>query len=165
MSGTSAAPPCVISGTSDSPPFDGLWSHRIDNIQQSHSPNFMTSDELNASFDKEFSNDPIALSISTQVFSDKLSDSSSRYIYTRCRVNLATESVNPLALQFSNHWISVIGALNKSSRIRSPSTRIRRSPDVYHWSTPYHNVGKGAAGVDAVGDKSDYIKENYETNF
>ena len=165
MSGTSDAPPCGISETSASPNFYGLWSPRIDNIRKSTSPNFIKSDELKASVDKNFSIDPIALPIITQVFSDKLSDSSSRDLYTRCRLNLATESVNPLEIQFENHGISVVYTLNRSSGICSPSTRIRKSPDVTHFRSADLDVGKGEAVGDAVGDKSDYSKENYETDF
>ena len=39
------------------------------------------------------------------------------------------------------------------------------SPDVTHWSTIDHAVGKGAAFEDSVGYKLDYSEENYKTDF
>ena len=163
--GTSDAPPFVISETSSSPPYCGLWSPRIGNIQQSTSPNFINSDELNATVYRKFSNDPIVPPVSTQVFGDKLSNSPIRDIYTRCRLNLATESVNPVAPQLMNHGLSAVDELNKISGIWIPDTRIIRSRDITHWSGTDHAVGQGVLVVEAVDDKSDYSEENYKTDF
>ena len=122
----------------------------IGNIQQSASPNFRNSDELNAVVDINFSNDPIVPSFRTQVFGDKISDISSRYIYMRCRLNLVAESVNPVAPQFMNNRLSVVISLNKSTGVWRPATRIRRSPDVTHCSAVDHVLGKGSAFGDDV---------------
>ena len=109
-----SAPTCGISGTSGisgasaGPPYGSLWSPRIGNIRQSTSQNFRESDELNADVDRKFSNYPIAPPVSTQVFGDKLSYSYIMYLYMHCRVNLATESVNPMAPQFVHHGLSTV---------------------------------------------------------
>ena len=70
-----------------------------------------------------------------------------------CRVNLATEYVNPVAPQFVNHEISAVYVLNKSSGICSPTNIIRRSPDFLHWRAADHTLGQKAAVGDAVGNK------------
>ena len=82
ISGNATPDPSGISVTSASLPSGGLWSSRIDNIRKSTSPNSSKSNELNAILDRNFSNYLIAPPVSTQVFGDKLSDSSSRDIYT-----------------------------------------------------------------------------------
>ena len=87
ISGTSTPSPSGISKTNASPPSGGLWSPRTGNIRKSTSPNFRKS---NAAIDRNFSNDPIAPLVRTKVFGDKLSNSYIRYLYTRCRVKLAT---------------------------------------------------------------------------
>ena len=99
---------------------------------QPTSPNSIDPDEFNADVDRKLSNYPIALPIITQVFGDKLSDISRRDLYTQCRVNLATESVNPVAPQFVNHGLSAVNTLNKSAGIWIPATIIIRSPDITH---------------------------------
>ena len=108
VSGTSAGPPCGISGTSAAPPYGGLYRPRLGNIRKFTSPNFRKSDELNADFDRKFSNDPIVPPLSTQVFGEKLPNFPNRDIYTRCRLNLATESVNLVAPQFVNHGLYAV---------------------------------------------------------
>ena len=142
ISRTSSAPPCGINGTSAAPPSSGLWSPIIGNIRQSTSPNFRNSYELNAAVDRKFSNYPIVLAVSTQVFGGELSDSSSRDINTQFMVNLATESVNSVAPQFVNCGLSDIDALNKVAGVWIPSTRIRRYTDVTPWIAADNTVGK-----------------------
>ena len=114
---------------------------------------------MNAAVDRNFSNDPIALPISTQVFGDKISNISRRDFYTRCRVNLSTYYVNPVATQFVNHGLSAINTLNKSSGIWIPATRIIRSPDATHWSAADHAVGQGASDGDAMGKNQTIVKK------
>ena len=97
--------------------------------------------------------------VSTQVFVDNLSHSSSMDLYTRCRVNLPIESINPVVPQFLNHGISTVNVLNKSAGIRISSTRIRRLPDVIHFSTVDHDVGQFETVGDVVGENSDYSEK------
>ena len=106
ISGISADPTCGISVTSVALPSGGLWSPRIGNIRQ-----------LNTAVDRTFSNDPIVPPVSTQLFGDELSGSSSRNIYIFCRIKIVTESVNPVAPQFVNHGLSTVKASKKSSGI------------------------------------------------
>ena len=54
----------------------------IVNIRKSTSPNLRNSDKLNSAVDRKLSNDLIANLVRTQVFGDKISDSSSSDIYT-----------------------------------------------------------------------------------
>ena len=83
----------------------------------------------------------------------------------RCRVNIATESINPVAPQLVNHVIYDIDTLDKNTGIWSPATIIRRSPDINHCSTVDHALGQGGEVGDAVGEKSDYSEENYKIDF
>ena len=101
----------------------------------------------------------------TQLFSDKLSNSSTRDLYACCGVNFATDTVNSMAPQFLNHWLFAVDALNKGAGVWIPATRIIGSPDINHWITADHAVGQISAVGDAVGKKSDYSEENYKTDF
>ena len=83
IGGSSTPAPSGISGTSSDPPSVGFWIPRIGNIQKLTCPNFKKCVELNAAVDRNVSNDPIAPLVSTQVFGDESSNSSSRDIYTR----------------------------------------------------------------------------------
>ena len=83
----------------------------------------------------------------------------------RCRVNLATEFVNPVVPQFVNNGISDINTLNENAGIWNHNTLIRRLPDVTHRSMAYHTVGQVPAVEDTVVDKSDYSEEDYNINF
>ena len=155
----------VICGTSASYPFGGLWIPGIVNKLQSDSPNFWKSDEFDGAVDGNFSNNLIAPPVITQVFSDKLSNSSIRYIYARCGMHLTTGPVNPVTSQFVTHGFSTANALNKGAEILIPDTRVRRSSYVTHWSASDNYVAQNAAVGDAVETKSDYSKENYKTDF
>ena len=86
-----------ICGNSASPPSSGLWNSGIVNKRQSTSLNFCKSNELDAAADGKFTNNPIAPPVINQVFSDKLSNSSRRDIYTRCRMHLTIDPINPVA--------------------------------------------------------------------
>ena len=142
--------PSGISRTSADQPACGLWSPRIGNIWQSTSPNLRKYDELNAAIDGKFSNNPIAPTILTQVLSDKLSDSSSRDIYARYGVHLATDPVNTVAPQSVYHGLSDVYALNKGSVILISATIIIRSPDVTYWRAVDHDERQSEVFGDAV---------------
>ena len=165
ISGTSTPYPSGISGTSAAPPYGGLWSPRIGNIQQSTSPDFRKPNELNNAVDRKLSNNLIVPPVSTQVFGDELSYSSSRDIYMQCRVNLATESINLMVPKFVNHGISTVESLNKSVGVWSPVTIIKSSPNITHLIVVYNSIGQKASAGEVVGEKSDHIKENYKTDF
>ena len=151
--------------TSAVPPPNGLWSPRVGNIQQSTSPDFRKPNELNNAVDRKLSNNLIVPPVSTQVFGDELSYSSSRDIYMQCRVNLATESINLMVPKFVNHGISTVESLNKSVGVWSPVTIIKSSPNITHLIVVDNSIGQKASAGEVVGEKSDHIKENYKTDF
>ena len=80
-------------------------------------------------------------------------------------MHLATDPVNPLTPSLVIHGLSIANVLNKCDGVWSPGTRFRRPPDVAHWSTAYHGIGKSAAVGDVEGAKSDYIEEKYKIGF
>ena len=112
-----------------------------------------------------FSNNTIDTPNITEILIDKLSDSFSMDLYARCRVQLETDRIIHVAPQFFTHEISAVDALNKGASIWNPATRVRRSPDVTHWSMVNHAVLQSAAVGDAVDAKSDYSGEKHRTDF
>ena len=86
---------------------------KINDIRQSGTPDLRDSNKLENSIDGKFTNNLVVPPIFTEVLCEKLSDSSIRYIYTRCRMNLTPDPVNIPAPQFVDLGLSTIGALNK----------------------------------------------------
>ena len=80
----------------------------IGNVWQSTTPNIIKSNELNADVDGKFTNNAISPPVITQVFSDRLTDSSNRYLYGNCRVHLVIDTVNPVIAQFVDNGFSTI---------------------------------------------------------
>ena len=99
--------------TSAFPPSGSLWSPRIVNKRQSTSPNFWKYDEFNTAVNGNLPYNLIVSPVLTQVFSDKLSNSSIRDLYTSCGMHLATDHANTMAPQFVTHGLSTINELNK----------------------------------------------------
>ena len=120
---------------------------------------------MDASVDGNFSNNPIAPHVINKVFSDKLSESSIRYLYPQYGAHLAIDTVNTMVPQFVTHRISAVDAPNKGAEIWIPATRTRNFLDITNWSAADHSIGQRAAVGDTVGTKSDYIKENYKIDF
>ena len=108
---------------------------------------------MDAAIDGNFSNNPIAPPVLTQVFSDKLSDSSSRDLYAHCGANLAPDPVNSTAPHLVTHGFYTVDALNKGAGIWRPTTIIRRLPNVTHLIVTGHTVGQSAEVGDDVGAK------------
>ena len=80
----------IIIGTSDNttaPPFGLNMSPNIENIQHSATPDLRKSNKLDVAIDGKFPNYLVVPPIFTEIICDKLSDSSRRDIYTRCRMN------------------------------------------------------------------------------
>ena len=74
----------------------------------------------------------------------------------RCEMHIEKYPLNPVTPQLVTHGFSTINALNTGAGIWRPTTRVRRSLDVTHWSSIDHAVGQSAAVGDTVGAKSDY---------
>ena len=100
--------------------------------------------------------------ILTEIFSDKLSNGSSRDLYARVGMHLATYPVSPVTPQFVDHGLFTIDAPNKGSGLWSLSNRVRRSVDVSHFSVTDHAVEEITELGYAVSAKLDY---NYNTGF
>ena len=108
---------------------------------------------MDASIYGNFSNNPVAPPVLTQVFSDKISDGSSRDLYVHCGVNLVSDPVNPVAPQFVTHGFSTVDEMNKGAGIWRPTTIIRRLPNFTHLSVAGNTVGQSSDVEDAVGAK------------
>ena len=146
----------VISSTSTAPPDEDFRSPGIGNKRKSASPNIRKSDKLDASIDGKFTNISVAPPIFTELFRDKLSNSSRRDIYARVGVHLKTCPVNPVTPKFVDRGFSTIDALNKGARIWIPAIRVRSSTDVSHWSTLNLAVVESTVVVYSVIAKSYY---------
>ena len=107
--------PIGTSDTTTSPPCGLNVIPNIDNIWQSATPDLKTSNKLDASNYGKFPDNMVAPPIFTDVISDKLSNSSIRDLYTRCRMNLAAHPFNIPAPKFVDLGISAIYALDKGS--------------------------------------------------
>ena len=91
--------PIGTCGTSTDPPDGDLWIPGIGNIRQSATPNLINSGKLDAAIDGKFTNNPDAPPIFTELFSDKLSNSSFQDIYARVWMHLATDPISPVTPQ------------------------------------------------------------------
>ena len=96
-------------------------SQEVGNKWQSTSPGLVRkSKKLDAVVDRKLPNNPDSASIFSKVIGDKLSDGSSRDLYTRCRMNLTSDPIQTKTPQFINLGISTIDALDKGSGISTP---------------------------------------------
>ena len=154
-----------ISGTNAAPTYGGLWIPSIWKNTEIHFPKIQKFQWVQCCRSWKILQCSKCTAILTKVFGDELYNSSSKDLYMSCRANLMTESINIMAPLFVNHGLSSVEALNKSARIWIPATKTRRMTDVTHWSAADHILGQGSAVWDAVGNKSDYSKENYKTDF
>ena len=107
----------VASCTSPTVPSVFNWNGIIGNIQQTATPKFMETSELQTSNDRIFSNDYNAPSIGSRIIHDELSVSSRRDIYLSCRTNVAEETVQPMGPQLFIHGVPTIYTLNKNAGI------------------------------------------------
>ena len=143
-SSNTTAPPCGLN-----------VSPKIYDIRQSATPCLRKSNKLDAAIGVKFPNNLVAPPIFTEVLCDKLSNSYSRDLYTRCQMKLAAYPVNILAPQFVYLGLSTIDTLDGGASLWTPATRVGRPTFVIHWSTPDHVFGKTLAVGDAVSAKSD----------
>ena len=113
-------------------------SPKIDNIWQSATLDVIKPNKVDTSIDRQFTNNLVAPPIFTQVLVEKLSHSSSRYLYTRCRMNLAAYPDNVTALQFVNLGISTINSLDECTILWIPDIRVGMPIYVAYGSAPDH---------------------------
>ena len=137
--------------------FQDIWD-----IRQSTSPYLRYSNKLDTSINRLFTNNLVALTIFTEVIGEKIYDSSSQDLYTRCRMNPAADSDNIPAPQFVDLGLFTINALDTGASLWTPATRVGRPTYVAHGSAPDHIFEKVSAVRDDVRLNSD---NNYRTGF
>ena len=132
------------------------------NIRQSTSPDLRQPNNFDTSINQKISYNLVAPPIFSGVLGDKLSNSSSRDLYTRCRMNLAEYLFNIPAPKFVDLGLSAINALDKSASLWTSDTRVGKPMGVAHGSAPDHIFENFIAVRYEVGAKSDY---SYKTDF
>ena len=88
--------------------------------------------KLNAVVERIFSDDINSTSIFSKVIGDKLFDSSSGDLYTRCRMNFLADPVQTQTLKFVDLGFSTINEFDETSDLSSPATIIQRPTDGTH---------------------------------
>ena len=107
----------VASCPSTNPPFICICNGNIVNKGQTNTPKFRETSELHNYIDIRLSNDSNALSTSSQILREKLSVSSRRNLLSRCRMDVAEETVEPMGPQLFIHGVPTIYTLNKNAGI------------------------------------------------
>ena len=94
------------------------------------------STNLHAVIDGKFSNDQDLMSIFSKLIVDILSNSSSRDLYTRCRMNFTDDPVQIKTPKFMDMRFYTINALDEGSGLNTPDTRIQRPMNGAYWISP-----------------------------
>ena len=113
--------------------------------------------------DKNLLNDLDSESIFGEVIVHKISNGSSQYLYTRCRMNLTSDIIQTHIPQFMDLVFSAINTLDEISGISNPDTRIRRPADGAHWSILNHVFSEST--VVGVSDAKSYNDYNCKTEY
>ena len=119
----------IIGATS--PPCGLNLSQDIGSIRKSAYPDLRQSNILDTSSNQQFTNNMVTPPIFAEVLGEKISNSSSRDIYTLCRMNLVAYPINIPAPQFMDLGLSNINPLDKISSLWTPATifeGLRMSP-------------------------------------
>ena len=74
----------------------------------------METSELNTYIGRRFSNDFNVLSIVSQILHDELFVSYGRDLYSHCRINVASETVQPIGTQINSHGLLTIDTSNEN---------------------------------------------------
>ena len=94
--------------------------------------------------DKILPNYSNAPSVVSQILRDELSFSFGRNLYLRCRMDVATDTVQPMGPQLVIHELLTIDTLNEKIGIWIPVTSaIRRTLNTTHGSVYGDVVGQG----------------------
>ena len=88
--------------------------------------------KLNAVVERIFSDDINSTSIFSKVIGDKLFDSSSGDLYTRCRMNFLADPVQTQTPKFVDLGFSTINEFDETSDLSAPATIIQRPTDGTH---------------------------------
>ena len=117
------------------PPCAPNLIQEVCNIRQSASPGLVRqSQKLDAVIDIKLPDNRDLTSILSRVIDDKLSDGSSQFLYTRCRMNLAVDFVQTQIPHFVDLGLVTINAWYEGSGLSTPATIILRPMDDAHWS-------------------------------
>ena len=144
------------------PPCSLNVKHEIGDIRQYTSLDLRNSNKLDTSIYWKFANNLVAPPIFTEIIGDKLSVSSSWDIYSRCRMDLASDPVNIPAPKFVDLGLSTINALDKSASLWNHDTIVGRPKNVAHGRVLDHIFEKVTAVRDEVSESLDFI---YKTVF
>ena len=148
--------------TITAPPDESIWISGVGNKRKSATPNLGDSNKLDSSIDGNFANNFVVPPIFTDAVSDKISNSSIRYLYARIGMHLESDPTNSMTPQLVGLGFSTIYALDKVAGLWTPATRVGSPTYVSHWSAADHIFGETTAVGDSVGANSDY---NYLTGF
>ena len=102
-------------------------------------------------------------SIGSQILHDEFYVSSVSNLYSRCRMNIASETAQPTGLKLVSHGLLTTDPLKTNSRLWILDTNaIINTPNNIHGSASEHVVGQRTSVGASVGD---YRRENYKTDF
>ena len=101
--------------------------------------------KLDAVVDGNFPNDIDSSSILSKVMGHKLYKDSSGDLYMRFRINFLDDPVQTQTPKFMDLGFSTIYALDKSSDLITPATRIQKPMDGAHLSVHNHVFGETTA--------------------
>ena len=105
----------------------------LGNKQQSTSLGFVgQSQKLDAVVDEILPDDLDLTSIFSKVIGHKLSNSSSRDLYTRFRMNFAADPIQTQTSQFMDMGLFAINALDEGNGLSTPANIIQRPMDGAH---------------------------------
>ena len=134
------------------------------NIRQSTvSDEIRDTQKFDNSVDRKLSNDGDSTSIFSKVIGGELSHSSIAYLYLRCWMDFASNTVRTKAPHFVDLGLPAVNALDEFNIFVTPANRIRNLTDGSHGSAPDHVFGKATAvGMNATISKLGY---SYKTDF
>ena len=113
----------------------------IGDIWKSTFPDLIESNKLDTSIIQKFTDILVALPILSDKLDEELSESSSRDLYTLCRMNLVADPGNIPALQFVDLGLSTMNALDKGASLFTPATKGIMPTNVAHGRAVGHTFG------------------------
>ena len=129
------SPPCGINAA--------LW---VANRRKSTPPDLVgNTKKLDAVVDRKFPDDLNSSSIFSKVIVHKLSESSRSDLYSLCRMSCTADVIQNQSPKFIDLGFLNINALDESTGLSIPVTRIQRPMDGFHWSVRDYVFGEATA--------------------